>query len=558
MKSLRTLFIRQLIATIAGVSALLTALAFYCVHMASEEHSGRSMKYLSELKTNMVNECFSSIEKNAHAIALKLESKADIEKLRDDSGYGKQIEQSFMSEVSKPNKSHDFAHSFYFSFDKKTAPAGAGTYVVIMDKKSNNRHFFSTMKFDLADFSDDDEPYAGWFYRTKKEGGSNWFAPRKCRNTGKIIETASYTVPLHKNGEFIGAAGIDVKLERLREILDDIEYDSAFSFLIDDNGNIIYHKDFPDGLRAEEFSYDNDLRSIKRLLTSDNIGTGKNFAYKWRGKMHRLIMSRLENDIILGISVPESEILRWQLKMMFLTVLVLVLIIAGGAAVANLIASKIITPLQAITDAASRIARGELNTPVPFKSEDEIGVLAESIRKISVELKDYIAHINEMAYTDAMTGCRNKAAYIEKVKELKRRIDEDMAEFTVFMFDVNGLKGVNDKFGHENGDQLIKDAAEIMKSVFRAEKVYRIGGDEFVVLEEKLDDEKTAGLMDEFDRQLSEFNHSSGTDDGISVSKGAASFDSKTDTSTDTVFARADKAMYRDKEHFYESHRRTR
>ena len=65
------------------------------------------------------------------------------------------------------------------------------------------------------------------------------------------------------------------------------------------------------------------------------------------------------------------------------------------------------------------------------------------------ELQEYISYIHAQAYTDAMTGVGNKAAYMDRIKLLDRKIHEHMADFAVIVFDVNGLKRVNDSFGHE-------------------------------------------------------------------------------------------------------------
>jgi diguanylate cyclase (GGDEF)-like protein len=89
----------------------------------------------------------------------------------------------------------------------------------------------------------------------------------------------------------------------------------------------------------------------------------------------------------------------------------------------------------------------------------------------------------QMANTDALTGAGSKNAYNEREADINQLIaDYDMQELAVVVCDINGLKHVNDTQGHAAGDQLIKDACALIRAYFPKGDVYRVGGDEFVVL----------------------------------------------------------------------------
>ena len=83
--------------------------------------------------------------------------------------------------------------------------------------------------------------------------------------------------------------------------------------------------------------------------------------------------------------------------------------------------------------------------------------MTKSIQKMIVHLREYLTYINELAYTDSLTGVKNKTAYQEVVERKKMEMSAGMAEFALIVMDVNGLKQVNDRFGHEEGDRLLKD-----------------------------------------------------------------------------------------------------
>ena len=123
-----------------------------------------------------------------------------------------------------------------------------------------------------------------------------------------------------------------------------------------------------------------------------------------------------------------------------------------------------VKPIRHLTDAARKIAAGDLDVDIECRSKDEIGVLANGLKETVKSLNGYIECINKQAYTDAATGVGNKAAYADAVRKTEIIMKHDDAAFAVAVMDINYLKRYNDKFGHEFGDMLISDAAGIIKT----------------------------------------------------------------------------------------------
>ncbi|MBR3641477.1 MAG: GGDEF domain-containing protein, partial [Oscillibacter sp.] len=175
-------------------------------------------------------------------------------------------------------------------------------------------------------------------------------------------------------------------------------------------------------------------------------------------------------------------------------------------------------------------------------------------QNIKNDLKLYIPLVHAQAYTDGLTGVGNKAAYLELVHELDEKIAEGTARFSLAVFDINGLKAVNDDYGHEEGDETIVGAAECIKEVFGKENVFRIGGDEFIAVLPDLSEEDMAKAFERLDREVESANAALADTDGgapVSFSKGAVTFDPNVDREFKTVFKRADEAMYRNKGDYY-------
>ena len=147
----------------------------------------------------------------------------------------------------------------------------------------------------------------------------------------------------------------------------------------------------------------------------------------------------------------------------------------------------------------------------------------------------------KIAYKDPLTGVKNKLAYLEAQKSIEARmLDGNMTSFGVVVFDVNGLKRVNDTQGHDAGDEYIKNACRIICQQFKHSPVFRIGGDEFVVILEGEDYDNRVTLVEIFDKQI-EDNQTNGQ---VIISCGLDEYDSKNDSSYNDVFKRADQKMY--------------
>ena len=172
--------------------------------------------------------------------------------------------------------------------------------------------------------------------------------------------------------------------------------------------------------------------------------------------------------------------------------------------------------------------------------EDRRRELEEHIRR-EKEQKIELGSARYMAYTDQLTGVKNTHAYVEAEKKVDERITAgELKDFGLIVFDLNELKITNDTRGHEAGDQLIQDACRLICRKFKHSPVYRIGGDEFVVMLEGDDFEHRKSLLAEFDTQIEE-NQKRGA---VVVASGLAIYRPGQDNSYRRIFERADQRMY--------------
>ena len=152
---------------------------------------------------------------------------------------------------------------------------------------------------------------------------------------------------------------------------------------------------------------------------------------------------------------------------------------------------------------------------------------------------------NETARKDGLTGIRNKTAFQEFEKELQTEIDENRSDlYGIAVCDLNNLKLINDTQGHKAGDEYIINSCKLICRVFAHSPVFRIGGDEFVVVLRTRDYQNCKEPVESFKRQIEE-NIRIGS--GPIVAIGVAEYQPDTDTNIDVIFKCADGRMYEDK-----------
>lgn len=150
--------------------------------------------------------------------------------------------------------------------------------------------------------------------------------------------------------------------------------------------------------------------------------------------------------------------------------------------------------------------------------------------------------------TDELTGLANRRSFMEALTDIEK--NNKTHQITYIMIDLNGLKRVNDTLGHNAGDEYIIGASQCMIPPFiKIGNVYRIGGDEFVVLL-NCTDNKVSDAIDTFNHLVD--NWQGKQVDNLSVAIGVVKGSEHPELSSNELLQLADKLMYEDKEKYYE------
>ena len=184
---------------------------------------------------------------------------------------------------------------------------------------------------------------------------------------------------------------------------------------------------------------------------------------------------------------------------------------------------------------------------------DEIEAISSKMQAMHSQMKQYIESARSKAYLDGLTGVGNSLACQEKQEYLNRRIAEGTADFHVVVLDINDLKKVNDRYGHSEGDLIIRGAAAGIVQAFGREQTFRIGGDELLAIAERVSEDELKEKLAVLEQSLAQYNKGR---DGLgyadlSLSTGFAAYRPGQDSCFHDVFVRADEDMYRTKVQFH-------
>lgn len=157
--------------------------------------------------------------------------------------------------------------------------------------------------------------------------------------------------------------------------------------------------------------------------------------------------------------------------------------------------------------------------------------------------------LRSLALIDDLTGLYNRRGFL-KLAEHHMKLARRTERGSALMFaDLDGLKQINDAFGHQEGDQALIMTAEILKATFRTSDILaRIGGDEFAILAIQANEDSAGILTARLQETLKDYNARSRYRWGLSLSVGVAYLDHQHPVlSIEELMAKADAALYEQK-----------
>ena len=438
------------------------------------------------------------------------------------------------------------AATYYLRYNPdEFSPTAGFLYSKEYQNQSLGDEFYPLPPTDFSQFSPDDEDVS-WFFTPMRTGEGTWIPPYWGDNLQ--MNMISYVKPIIFEGEKIGVIGMDIDFDLLLQMIESEKmYESAAAFIVGQDGSVINAASVHSPTARAEATYEvNEFKNyLNEADSSDSL-----ISYEYRGVPKRMVFATLNNGMKLIYVANSSDIYHEQNVLLNNAIFIGIIIACACAFVGYALAGQIVRPVENLTKVAKKMGSGDLNVVVPDTNEkDEVGELARAFQSTLMHLQEYIDYVQDLAYKDGLTGTQNRAAYSQAMETMEVEIRLGRAEFAIVMVDLNHLKRINDVHGHDKGNAYIKNLCNVIKSIYAFEDIYRIGGDEFVVMIQDDEYRKRDVLFTSLREKLAIKEDTENVDpwDNVSAASGMAAFDPSMDDTPNSVFKRADEEMYKNK-----------
>ncbi len=245
--------------------------------------------------------------------------------------------------------------------------------------------------------------------------------------------------------------------------------------------------------------------------------------------LDRLRSNRIDL-VLLDLSLPDSSGLETFRQLSLGAPLVPIVVLSGY--------DDERTALEAVRDGAQDyLVKGKVDS----------ALLGRTLR-YAIERYRLQTELHALSLTDELTGLYNRRGFLTLAAEDVRQARRRRGELVLAFADVDGLKSINDRFGHPEGDRAIRDAAAMLRHTFRdSDLVARLGGDEFIVLMRDASSDATDRARARLAQRLQEHNDLGVRPYVLSLSMGFAREHVFDDATLERLIATADRAMYRTK-----------
>ena len=503
-----------LISAMLAITMFIGGLSIYEVDRFIQHQTEDYINVTCEKEVSQINDIFGDMEKSVHIMESYvlglINSKSDI-------GDGKKqteiLELSDNMFVDVANNT-DGAVAYYFRFAPEISH---NTFGLFYSKVKGKEGFIRFEPTDISLYDKSDTEHVGWYWQPLEAGKAVWMLPYY--NENNDIMMISYVVPMYYDNDFIGIVGMDFDYTVLTDKVHNIKiYENGFAHL-EFEGADVYNTDHVEDAKIRENP--GEYLSVSKELTNGMT----------------LVISASYNDI---------KKIRYDIGLKILYVVLILAVIFSLIAI--LIVKKIVYPLKKLTDASLKLSNGDYDVEIVHSDTYEIRLLSTAFENMASHLKEHERMQHLLAYRDSLTGLRNTNSYWAWITDFDKEIETKEIVFGVLVFDINYLKETNDRYGHDVGNKLIVSAARIISDIFKRSPVFRIGGDEFLVILQNRDLDEMEELFMKFDEECR--NESIETEKEnipVSIAKGFARYDSKKDSNFIDVFNRADDAMYENK-----------
>ncbi len=408
----------------------------------------------TEKKKIELNQLFNSAENIVKQFQEYILLTLDEERIIEDSEYEAEYMENLSRIMSSIAVYQKGTVSTFFRMDKEKFGPTRGLFLTGGYLKS----FVSVRTTDLSKYSPSDTENVGWYYLPIWKKKAVWTPPYENLSLNKNM--ISYSMPLYRDDRFIGVVGIDLSLALIEEIVSSLQLDNSKGILIGEENNLIHINTQEELSKAVERSSELSV-ILEKFKDSKNVRLQK---FIWDKENYFGILSRLDNGMSYISAVQKKEFLKPFYGQFLSLIIAFIIFIILCLVMIIVILKKLIIPIRIVAKSTNRLARGELYTDIPYNSNNEIGILANNIRLMTTQLKEYIEYISEQTKKEreakeaALTESQINAAASQAKSAFLANMSHEIRT------PINAVLGMNEMILRETKDKTILSYASNIKN----------------------------------------------------------------------------------------------
>ena len=246
------------------------------------------------------------------------------------------------------------------------------------------------------------------------------------------------------------------------------------------------------------------------------------------------------------IDASRAQAIRTRMATLWASFAVFGAAIAVSLFAALALARSVTNPVDVLQRGVKQLAAGKLSHRIDFQRHDELGELAAAFNAMASALEKNQAELTELATLDGLTGLYNHRTFYVLLRGELARAQRFNRPVSLLLLDIDHFKSVNDTYGHQAGDAVLKDLGALLgREAREIDRICRYGGEEITIILPETDIDAAAGIAERLRAsvQAHTFAAGNGASLHLTVSIGAASWPLHA-SNIQGLVSEADAAMY--------------
>lgn len=289
-----------------------------------------------------------------------------------------------------------------------------------------------------------------------------------------------------------------------------------------------------------------DCVVLANLIFTSN--TPKPVAYQLDQRVNQVMfaLDQIYGSYYDEINAQRSQIGEAESRFLLIIVLAIGLAMIGAVLGAVWLSRSVLIPLREFERGMTHFANDNLSYRLDLNHDNEIGQLAREFNTMAERLMAHHNKLEELSIRDGLTGLYNRRELEKRLHEETQRARRYNRPYSVLMLDVDHFKDVNDRYGHQSGDDVLIAVADLVRlNVRPVDVVCRYGGEELAVILPETDESGARIVAERIRRTIEESITTTPQGDtiNVTVSIGLAGFPRDSVTGAGLIHA-ADQALY--------------